>query len=94
MTVRYTDEPTCTVSERTIASINGVPLCSLALTVEVLFLIIGSFVSPNRIKDWVDQMQRELVSLADTASAGKSLTQVPQYFILFSVVSVCRSFFL
>uniref|UniRef100_A0A8C5A8R7 Calcium voltage-gated channel auxiliary subunit alpha2delta 1 n=1 Tax=Gadus morhua TaxID=8049 RepID=A0A8C5A8R7_GADMO len=35
-----------------------------------------SFVSPNRIKDWVDQMQRELVSLADTASAGKSLTQI------------------
>uniref|UniRef100_A0A8C4ZS33 Calcium voltage-gated channel auxiliary subunit alpha2delta 1 n=1 Tax=Gadus morhua TaxID=8049 RepID=A0A8C4ZS33_GADMO len=28
------------------------------------------------IKDWVDQMQRELVSLADTASAGKSLTQI------------------
>ncbi|KAG7266241.1 hypothetical protein CRUP_019713 [Coryphaenoides rupestris] len=28
------------------------------------------------IKDWVDQMQRELVTLADTASAGKSLTQI------------------
>uniref|UniRef100_H2MNI4 Calcium voltage-gated channel auxiliary subunit alpha2delta 1 n=1 Tax=Oryzias latipes TaxID=8090 RepID=H2MNI4_ORYLA len=29
-----------------------------------------------RIKEWVDQMQRELVTLADTATAGKSLTQI------------------
>uniref|UniRef100_A0A667ZYC9 Calcium voltage-gated channel auxiliary subunit alpha2delta 1 n=1 Tax=Myripristis murdjan TaxID=586833 RepID=A0A667ZYC9_9TELE len=29
------------------------------------------------IKEWVDQMQRELVNLADTASAGKSLTVEP-----------------
>uniref|UniRef100_A0A8C7XVS6 Calcium voltage-gated channel auxiliary subunit alpha2delta 1 n=1 Tax=Oryzias sinensis TaxID=183150 RepID=A0A8C7XVS6_9TELE len=27
-------------------------------------------------KEWVDQMQRELVTLADTATAGKSLTQI------------------
>uniref|UniRef100_A0A3Q2VAP1 Calcium voltage-gated channel auxiliary subunit alpha2delta 1 n=1 Tax=Haplochromis burtoni TaxID=8153 RepID=A0A3Q2VAP1_HAPBU len=29
-----------------------------------------------RIKEWVDQMQKELVTLADTAAAGKSLTQI------------------
>ncbi|MEQ2274275.1 hypothetical protein XENORESO_017559, partial [Xenotaenia resolanae] len=28
------------------------------------------------IKEWVDQMQKELVNLADTATAGKSLTQI------------------
>ncbi|XP_060734198.1 voltage-dependent calcium channel subunit alpha-2/delta-1 isoform X3 [Tachysurus vachellii] len=28
------------------------------------------------IKEWVDQMQQELVSLADTASAGKSLVEI------------------
>ncbi|XP_021454867.2 voltage-dependent calcium channel subunit alpha-2/delta-1-like [Oncorhynchus mykiss] len=28
------------------------------------------------IKEWVDQIQIELVTLADTASAGKSLTQI------------------
>uniref|UniRef100_A0A6Q2X6K4 VWFA domain-containing protein n=1 Tax=Esox lucius TaxID=8010 RepID=A0A6Q2X6K4_ESOLU len=31
---------------------------------------------PYRIKEWVDQMQLELVTLADTASAGKSLSQI------------------
>uniref|UniRef100_A0A8D3D8H4 Calcium voltage-gated channel auxiliary subunit alpha2delta 1 n=1 Tax=Scophthalmus maximus TaxID=52904 RepID=A0A8D3D8H4_SCOMX len=31
---------------------------------------------PRRIKEWVDQMQKELVTLADTATAGKSLTQI------------------
>ena len=83
---------THTVSEGTIGSINGVTLCSLALRVDVLFLIIGSFVSSDRIKDWVDQMQRELVTLADTASAGKSLTQVPSHFH-FSLVYIVLSFF-
>ncbi|KAK1887595.1 Voltage-dependent calcium channel subunit alpha-2/delta-1 [Dissostichus eleginoides] len=29
-----------------------------------------------RIKEWVDQMQKELVTLADTATAGKSLTEI------------------
>uniref|UniRef100_A0A671YG85 Calcium voltage-gated channel auxiliary subunit alpha2delta 1 n=1 Tax=Sparus aurata TaxID=8175 RepID=A0A671YG85_SPAAU len=28
------------------------------------------------IKEWVDQMQKELVTLADTATAGKGLTQI------------------
>uniref|UniRef100_A0A3P9PGB5 Calcium voltage-gated channel auxiliary subunit alpha2delta 1 n=1 Tax=Poecilia reticulata TaxID=8081 RepID=A0A3P9PGB5_POERE len=28
------------------------------------------------IKEWVDQMQKELVTLADTATAGQSLTQI------------------
>uniref|UniRef100_A0A4W6DIQ8 Calcium voltage-gated channel auxiliary subunit alpha2delta 1 n=1 Tax=Lates calcarifer TaxID=8187 RepID=A0A4W6DIQ8_LATCA len=28
------------------------------------------------IKEWVDQMQKELVTLADTATAGKNLTQI------------------
>lgn len=28
------------------------------------------------VKEWVDQMQRELITLADKATAGKSLTQV------------------
>uniref|UniRef100_A0A3Q3DWZ7 Calcium voltage-gated channel auxiliary subunit alpha2delta 1 n=1 Tax=Hippocampus comes TaxID=109280 RepID=A0A3Q3DWZ7_HIPCM len=28
------------------------------------------------IKEWVDQMQKELITLADTATAGKSLTQI------------------
>uniref|UniRef100_A0A3Q3W3Z3 VWFA domain-containing protein n=1 Tax=Mola mola TaxID=94237 RepID=A0A3Q3W3Z3_MOLML len=30
----------------------------------------------HRIKDWVDQMQKELVTLADSATAGRSLTQI------------------
>lgn len=30
----------------------------------------------RRIKEWVDQMQTELVTLADSATAGKSLNQV------------------
>uniref|UniRef100_A0A3B4AHX6 VWFA domain-containing protein n=1 Tax=Periophthalmus magnuspinnatus TaxID=409849 RepID=A0A3B4AHX6_9GOBI len=30
----------------------------------------------HRIKDWVDQMQKELISLADRATAGRSLTQI------------------
>lgn len=30
----------------------------------------------RRIKEWVDQMQKELVALADTAAAGRSLTEV------------------
>uniref|UniRef100_A0A3B5AGV2 Calcium voltage-gated channel auxiliary subunit alpha2delta 1 n=1 Tax=Stegastes partitus TaxID=144197 RepID=A0A3B5AGV2_9TELE len=33
---------------------------------------------PHRIKEWVDQMQKELVTLADTATAGKSLTEIFQ----------------
>uniref|UniRef100_A0AAQ5ZXA5 VWFA domain-containing protein n=1 Tax=Amphiprion ocellaris TaxID=80972 RepID=A0AAQ5ZXA5_AMPOC len=39
---------------------------------------IGSvcIVLSHRIKEWVDQMQKELVTLADTATAGKSLTQI------------------
>uniref|UniRef100_A0A3Q3IYK7 VWFA domain-containing protein n=1 Tax=Monopterus albus TaxID=43700 RepID=A0A3Q3IYK7_MONAL len=35
-----------------------------------------SLVVSHRIKEWVDQMQKELVTLADTAAAGKSLTQI------------------
>uniref|UniRef100_A0A4W5RA71 VWFA domain-containing protein n=1 Tax=Hucho hucho TaxID=62062 RepID=A0A4W5RA71_9TELE len=31
---------------------------------------------PSMIKEWVDQIHIELVTLADTASAGKSLTQI------------------
>uniref|UniRef100_A0A672GU79 Calcium voltage-gated channel auxiliary subunit alpha2delta 1 n=1 Tax=Salarias fasciatus TaxID=181472 RepID=A0A672GU79_SALFA len=30
----------------------------------------------RRIKEWVDQMQKELVTLADSATAGKSLTEI------------------
>uniref|UniRef100_A0A8C6P164 Calcium voltage-gated channel auxiliary subunit alpha2delta 1 n=1 Tax=Nothobranchius furzeri TaxID=105023 RepID=A0A8C6P164_NOTFU len=30
----------------------------------------------HRIKEWVDQMQKELVTLADMATAGRSLTQI------------------
>ncbi|XP_071376072.1 voltage-dependent calcium channel subunit alpha-2/delta-1 [Centroberyx affinis] len=51
-----------------------------ALVVLVLLWQDGSLASqfPTQlmIKEWVDQMQRELVTLADTASAGKSLTQI------------------
>ncbi|KAM3870678.1 voltage-dependent calcium channel subunit alpha-2/delta-1 [Diretmus argenteus] len=51
-----------------------------ALVVLVLLCQDGSLASqfPTQlmIKEWVDQMQRELVSLADTASAGKILTQI------------------
>ncbi|XP_077599392.1 voltage-dependent calcium channel subunit alpha-2/delta-1 [Stigmatopora nigra] len=48
----------------------------------LLFLIGGALASqfPSQllIKEWVDQMQKELVTLADTATAGKSLTQIFQ----------------
>uniref|UniRef100_A0A3B3D872 Calcium voltage-gated channel auxiliary subunit alpha2delta 1 n=1 Tax=Oryzias melastigma TaxID=30732 RepID=A0A3B3D872_ORYME len=30
----------------------------------------------NTVRKWVEQMQRELITLADTATAGKSLTQI------------------
>ncbi|XP_072552044.1 voltage-dependent calcium channel subunit alpha-2/delta-1 isoform X3 [Salminus brasiliensis] len=36
----------------------------------------SQFPSSLMIKEWVDQMQQELVNLADTASAGKSLAQI------------------
>ncbi|XP_061891819.1 voltage-dependent calcium channel subunit alpha-2/delta-1-like [Entelurus aequoreus] len=36
----------------------------------------SQFPSQLLIKEWVDQMQKELVSLADTATAGESLTQI------------------
>ncbi|TWW76408.1 Voltage-dependent calcium channel subunit alpha-2/delta-1, partial [Takifugu flavidus] len=38
---------------------------------------LGSqFPTQLMIKEWVDQMQKELVTLADTATAGRSLTQI------------------
>ncbi|XP_059421223.1 voltage-dependent calcium channel subunit alpha-2/delta-1-like isoform X2 [Carassius carassius] len=36
----------------------------------------SQFPSPLMIKEWVDQLQQELVSLADTASAGNNLRQI------------------
>ncbi|XP_057203573.1 voltage-dependent calcium channel subunit alpha-2/delta-1 isoform X1 [Triplophysa rosa] len=36
----------------------------------------SQFPSPLMIKEWVDQHQQELVSLADTASAGSNLRQI------------------
>ncbi|XP_076849491.1 voltage-dependent calcium channel subunit alpha-2/delta-1 [Brachyhypopomus gauderio] len=36
----------------------------------------SQFPTSLMIKEWVDQMQQDLVSLADTASAGKSLVQI------------------
>ncbi|XP_067091388.1 LOW QUALITY PROTEIN: voltage-dependent calcium channel subunit alpha-2/delta-1 [Osmerus mordax] len=36
----------------------------------------SQFPTQLMIKEWVDQMQKELVTLADTASAGRSLTQI------------------
>uniref|UniRef100_A0A6Q2X4U9 VWFA domain-containing protein n=1 Tax=Esox lucius TaxID=8010 RepID=A0A6Q2X4U9_ESOLU len=36
----------------------------------------SQFPTQLMIKEWVDQMQLELVTLADTASAGKSLSQI------------------
>ncbi|XP_066540550.1 voltage-dependent calcium channel subunit alpha-2/delta-1-like [Hoplias malabaricus] len=36
----------------------------------------SQFPTSLMIKEWVDQMQQELVNLADTASAGKSLVQI------------------
>ncbi|XP_057693711.1 voltage-dependent calcium channel subunit alpha-2/delta-1 isoform X2 [Corythoichthys intestinalis] len=38
----------------------------------------SQFPSQLLIKEWVDQMQKELVTLADTATAGMSLTQIFQ----------------
>uniref|UniRef100_M3ZQ99 Calcium voltage-gated channel auxiliary subunit alpha2delta 1 n=1 Tax=Xiphophorus maculatus TaxID=8083 RepID=M3ZQ99_XIPMA len=38
--------------------------------------LIPCFALSHRIKEWVDQMQKELVTLADTATAGQSLTQI------------------
>ncbi|PWA14239.1 hypothetical protein CCH79_00012293 [Gambusia affinis] len=36
----------------------------------------SQFPNQHMIKEWVDQMQKELVTLADTATAGQSLTQI------------------
>uniref|UniRef100_A0A8C2AKB8 Calcium voltage-gated channel auxiliary subunit alpha2delta 1 n=1 Tax=Cyprinus carpio TaxID=7962 RepID=A0A8C2AKB8_CYPCA len=38
--------------------------------------VFNMSVSVCRIKEWVDQLQQELVSLADTASAGNNLRQI------------------
>ncbi|KAM4734154.1 LOW QUALITY PROTEIN: voltage-dependent calcium channel subunit alpha-2/delta-1 [Anableps anableps] len=38
--------------------------------------LASQFPTQSMIKEWVDQMQKELVTLADTATAGKSLTQI------------------
>ncbi|KAM4553318.1 voltage-dependent calcium channel subunit alpha-2/delta-1 [Fundulus diaphanus] len=38
--------------------------------------LASQFPTQLMIKEWVDQMQKELVTLADTATAGKSLTQI------------------
>ncbi|XP_051916196.1 voltage-dependent calcium channel subunit alpha-2/delta-1 isoform X2 [Hippocampus zosterae] len=47
---------------------------------QVLLLLSASrasqFPSQLLIKEWVDQMQKELITLADTATGGKSLTQI------------------
>ncbi|XP_076588532.1 voltage-dependent calcium channel subunit alpha-2/delta-1 [Chaetodon auriga] len=40
--------------------------------------LASQFPTQLMIKEWVDQMQKELVTLADTATAGKSLTQIFQ----------------
>uniref|UniRef100_A0A3Q0T4U4 Calcium voltage-gated channel auxiliary subunit alpha2delta 1 n=1 Tax=Amphilophus citrinellus TaxID=61819 RepID=A0A3Q0T4U4_AMPCI len=50
----------------------------VVLNIIQLLLLRGSRSSSaeKRIKEWVDQMQKELVTLADTATAGKSLTQI------------------
>uniref|UniRef100_A0A1A7Z121 Calcium channel, voltage-dependent, alpha 2/delta subunit 1 n=1 Tax=Iconisemion striatum TaxID=60296 RepID=A0A1A7Z121_9TELE len=37
---------------------------------------MSEFPTQLMIKEWVDQMQKELVTLADTATAGRSLTQI------------------
>uniref|UniRef100_A0A3B4YC66 Calcium voltage-gated channel auxiliary subunit alpha2delta 1 n=1 Tax=Seriola lalandi dorsalis TaxID=1841481 RepID=A0A3B4YC66_SERLL len=47
-----------------------------SITFYFMVLYCISQVSTLQIKEWVDQMQRELVTLADTATAGKSLTQI------------------
>jgi len=62
----------------------------------IFLIVVSCLVLSIRIKDWVDQMQRELVTLADTASAGKSLTQVLFCFLLpFCLpLSIVLSFFL
>ncbi|XP_050929380.1 voltage-dependent calcium channel subunit alpha-2/delta-1 isoform X2 [Lates calcarifer] len=38
--------------------------------------LASQFPTQLMIKEWVDQMQKELVTLADTATAGKNLTQI------------------
>ncbi|XP_058501921.1 voltage-dependent calcium channel subunit alpha-2/delta-1 isoform X2 [Solea solea] len=38
--------------------------------------LASQFPTQLMIKEWVDQMQKELITLADTATAGKSLTQI------------------
>ncbi|XP_077371840.1 voltage-dependent calcium channel subunit alpha-2/delta-1 [Festucalex cinctus] len=51
-----------------------------ACVFQVLLLLSASrasqFPSQLMIKEWVDQMQKELITLAETATAGKSLTQI------------------
>ncbi|KAK7892177.1 hypothetical protein WMY93_024140 [Mugilogobius chulae] len=42
-----------------------------------------------RIKEWVDQMQKELISLADKATAGRSLTQVQTLTLSLNVLLGC-----
>uniref|UniRef100_A0A3Q3AP12 Calcium voltage-gated channel auxiliary subunit alpha2delta 1 n=1 Tax=Kryptolebias marmoratus TaxID=37003 RepID=A0A3Q3AP12_KRYMA len=38
--------------------------------------LIVCIILSHRVKEWVDQMQKELVTLADTATAGKHLSQI------------------
>ncbi|KAM9754152.1 voltage-dependent calcium channel subunit alpha-2/delta-1 [Menidia menidia] len=55
--------------------------CRVRAWVFVLLLwqggcVASQFPTQLMIKEWVDQMQKELVTLADAATAGKSLTQI------------------
>ncbi|XP_061772773.1 voltage-dependent calcium channel subunit alpha-2/delta-1 isoform X2 [Nerophis ophidion] len=55
--------------------------CRVHAWVLLLLLYPGTsrasqFPSQLLIKEWVDQMQKELVTLADTATAGESLTEI------------------
>ncbi|KAM6960583.1 voltage-dependent calcium channel subunit alpha-2/delta-1 [Aplochiton taeniatus] len=54
--------------------------CRIQTVIFLVLLTLGrslaEFPTQKMIKEWVDQMQRDLVTLADTASAGKSLTEI------------------
>lgn len=50
------------------------------LAIKLVFVVLLMFFCVLRIKEWVDQMQKELITLTDTASGMDNLIQVSMTF--------------
>ncbi|XP_010773082.1 voltage-dependent calcium channel subunit alpha-2/delta-1-like [Notothenia coriiceps] len=51
-------------------------VCLLLLLSTISSVSTGQFPTAQMVKEWVDQMQKELISLTDTASGMENLIQI------------------